>query len=92
MVPLPVPSGLFSSPNRIYSGFRFLPSPTQWGSGSMQGARERAHCGGMPGGLGIAVAIEPAGGASPLRGGAGDLIAVLSTEWLFSAIGNPIGS
>jgi hypothetical protein len=26
---------------------------------------------GMPGGLGIASAIEPAGGASPLRGGAG---------------------
>jgi hypothetical protein len=26
--------------------------------------------GGMPGGLGIASAIEPAGGVSPLRGGA----------------------
>jgi hypothetical protein len=30
----------------------------------------RPH-GGMPGGLGIALAIEPAGGVSPLRGGAG---------------------
>ena len=34
-------------------------------------ARQRARFGGMPGGLGIAIAIEPAGGVSPLRGGAG---------------------
>ena len=33
-------------------------------------ARSALDLGGMPGGLGIAVAIEPAGGVSPLRGGA----------------------
>jgi len=36
----------------------------------MQGALARSLWG-MPGGLGIASAIEPAGGDSPLRGGAG---------------------
>ena len=38
---------------------------------------------GMPGGLGIASAIEPAGGVSPLRGGAEvcRIVGVINREW-----------
>jgi hypothetical protein len=43
-------------------------------------ARSALDLGGMPGGLGIAVAIEPAGGVSPLRGGAVFAVMELSTE------------
>ena len=44
----------------------------------MNGARS-AHLVGYAGGLGIALAIEPAGGVSPLRGGAGMGARLLST-------------
>ena len=44
----------FSAPNGAHEGWRAL-ARSLWG---------------MPGGLGIASAIEPAGGVSPLRGGA----------------------
>jgi len=43
-------------------------------------ARVARSIGGVPGGLGIAIAIEPAGGVSPLRGGAGVCSLELSTE------------
>ena len=47
---------------------RIFSSPTGW----MNSWRAQARSlWGMPGGLGIASAIEPAGGVSPLRGGAG---------------------
>jgi hypothetical protein len=59
----PLDSSQVFLPNRILA--------TRMGR-TENGAREQhAPCGGMPGGLGIASAIEPAGGVSPLRGGAG---------------------
>ena len=64
--------GFLSFPRRlswIYSGVwnPSLSSPTGWINFR---AREARSLWGMPGGLGIASAIEPAGGVSPLRGGA----------------------
>jgi len=60
--------------------------------GRRQSARDSAlDLGGMPGGLGIAVAIEPVGGVSPLRGGAGMLIESYRQGGL-SSYRKPIGS
>lgn len=64
--------GFLSFPWRlfwIYSGsdFRILASPSGWIN---SWRAQRAPCGVCRVGLGIASAIEPAGGESPLRGGA----------------------
>ena len=60
-----------AAPSRVRTIF-FLPNrilATRMGR-TENGARSALLLGGMPGGLGIASAIEPAGGVSPLRGGA----------------------
>jgi hypothetical protein len=68
----PLPGGLRSFPRKpdlLRSGF--FPAPPRGLEGWDGALAPLILFGGMPGGLGIASAIEPAGGESPLRGGAG---------------------